>query len=246
MLKREEGSESGIRTSKMGAGALLLTGTVGLSYLAMHMRKKRGVTGQEEIELPGLPYERSALEPYISSRTMHFHHDRHHAGYVRKAGELAEHQKMADMPLQELIRQTAHDTLKQSLFENAAQVFNHAFFWQCMKPEGGGKPGSRLMAAIQKEFRTFEGFTRAFKDAALKRFGSGWAWLALDGDRIRVLSTPNADNPLTRNMVPLLTLDVWEHAYYLDYQNERDKYVQTFMNHLVNWDFAEANLKSAL
>lgn len=199
------------------------------------------VRGAEPFKLPPLPYPENALEPYISARTLSFHYGKHHQGYVNNTNRLVDGTDMAGLSLEELVKKAA-GLKSKTLFNNAAQAWNHAFYWQGMKPKGGGKPDGKLMGRLEKSFGSFEGFTKAFTSAATGQFGSGWAWLFLDGDTLKVTNTPNADTPLAHGQKPLLTIDVWEHAYYLDYQNRRGDYVKAFMDHLVNWDFVSENL----
>jgi Fe-Mn family superoxide dismutase len=199
------------------------------------------VRGAEPFTLPKLPYPENALEPYISSRTISFHYGKHHQGYVNNTNRLVGGTDMAGMSLEEVVKKAA--ALKnQALFNNAAQAWNHAFYWPGMKPQGGGKPRGKLMESLAGAFGSFEGFRKAFAEAATGQFGSGWAWLILDGTSFKVVSTSNADTPLAHGQKPLLTIDVWEHAYYLDYQNRRGDYVAAFLDHLVNWDFVSQNL----
>ena len=193
-------------------------------------------------ELPDLPYSYTALEPYISKSTLEFHHDKHHAAYVNKFNAAVAGTDLADKPLEDAIKTTSKDSSQTSIFNNAAQAWNHTFYWNSMKPDGGGQPTGRLAEKIQSDFGSFEQFTEAFKTAGSTQFGSGWAWLVLDNGTLKVTKTLNAENPLSSNQVPLMTMDVWEHAYYLDYQNKRPDYITAFLEHLVNWDFASENL----
>ena len=193
-------------------------------------------------ELPDLPYGYTALEPYISKSTLEFHHDKHHAAYVNKFNAAVAGTDLADQPLEDVIKTTSKDSSQTSIFNNAAQAWNHTFYWNSMKPDGGGQPTGRLAEKIQSDFGSFEQFTEAFKTAGSTQFGSGWAWLVLDNGTLKVTKTLNAENPLSSNQVPLMTMDVWEHAYYLDYQNKRPDYITAFLEHLVNWDFASENL----
>lgn len=192
---------------------------------------------------PALPYAQDALEPYVSARTMGFHYEKHHQTYVDNLNKLAAAAKLAGLPLDEIIRQTAGKTDQAGLFNNAAQVWNHTFFWKSMKPEGGGAPTGRLAGMITAAFGSFDAFKTAFSEAALTQFGSGWAWLVQDGDTLKIVKTSNAGTPLAHGQIALLTCDVWEHAYYLDYQNRRKDFVQAFLDHLANWDFAASQLK---
>ncbi|AFZ37503.1 Manganese/iron superoxide dismutase [Stanieria cyanosphaera PCC 7437] len=196
-------------------------------------------------ELPSLPYDYTALEPYISKSTLEFHHDKHHAAYVNKYNDAVKGTELDSKSIEEVIKAIAGDSSKTGLFNNAAQAWNHTFYWQCMKPNGGGTPTRELAKKIEADFGGFDQFVEAFKDAGATQFGSGWAWLVLDGDKLKVTKTLNADNPLTSGQVPLLTMDVWEHAYYLDYQNKRPSYIDEFVAHLINWDFVAQNLSAA-
>ena len=193
--------------------------------------------------LEALPYAQDALEPYITARTMGFHYGKHHQGYVDNLNKLAAGAKWAAQPLDQIIRETAGVADKAAVFNNAAQVWNHAFFWKSMKAGGGGMPEGRMKELMDKSFGGFEEFKKLFMAAALGQFGSGWVWLVQDGERLAIVATSNADTPVARGQAPLLTCDVWEHAYYLDHQNRRKDFVQAFLDHLANWDFAAAQLK---
>ncbi|MCL1473391.1 superoxide dismutase [Argonema antarcticum] len=195
--------------------------------------------------LPELPYADNALEPYMSAETFSFHHDKHHAAYVTNLNKLIENTELADKSLEEIIKATFKDSSKAGVFNNAAQVWNHTFFWSSMKPGGGGTPSGALAAKIDADFGSFDKFKEEFKNAAATQFGSGWAWLALDNGTLKVTKTPNAENPLAHGQTALLTLDVWEHAYYLDYQNKRPDFISTYLDSLVNWDFAAENMAAA-
>ncbi len=196
-------------------------------------------------ELPSLPYADTALEPYYSAKTFSFHHGKHHKAYVDNLNKLLPGSPFESATLEEIIMATAGDSTKAGFFNNSAQVWNHTFFWNCMTPDGGGRPPKKLAAKIDEAFGSYEKFAEQFKAAAVGRFGSGWAWLVLDGEALKIMSTPNAETPMTGGKVALLTVDVWEHAYYLDYQNRRPDFVQTFLDHLVNWDFVAQNLAAA-
>ncbi len=188
-------------------------------------------------ELAPLPWKKDALAPHISARTLEFHYEKHHRGYLDKLRDELEGKPEAELDLEALVRTSAG-----SVFELAAQVWNHDFYWQSLTPKGGGRPEGELLVRIERDFRSFEDAKRQLADAASGHFGSGWAWLAAGQDgRLRVLSTDDADNPLGGGMVPLLTIDVWEHAYYLDYQNEREQYVVAVVDHLLDWEFAARN-----
>jgi Fe-Mn family superoxide dismutase len=194
-------------------------------------------------ELPPLPYAKNALEPHMSAQTLDFHHGKHHQAYVTNLNNLVKDLSLADQSLEQIIKATAKDESKAGIFNNAAQVWNHTFFWNCMKPNGGGAPTGALAEKINTAFGSFDKFKEQFKQAAATQFGSGWAWLVSDGDQLKVTKTPNAVNPMAQGQTALLTCDVWEHAYYLDYQNRRPDFVQTFLDKLVNWDFVAKNLK---
>ncbi len=194
-------------------------------------------------ELPALPFAEDALEPYYSARTLSFHHGKHHKAYVDNLNKLIAGTELESKSLEEIILAAAGDPAKAGVFNNAAQVWNHTFFWHCMKPGGGGKPAGDLAARIDAAFGSYEKFAEQFKAAAVGRFGSGWGWLVLEGGELKIVSTPNAETPLAKGQKALLTVDVWEHAYYLDYQNRRPDFVQAFLDHLVNWDFVAENLK---
>jgi superoxide dismutase, Fe-Mn family len=197
------------------------------------------------IKLPDLPYGKDSLAPHISASTLEFHHDKHHQAYVTNTNKLIAGTELADKSLEELIAIAAKSPDKKALFNNAAQTWNHTFLWNSMAPNGGGKPHGAIAERITQDFKGYDSFAEAFTAAATGQFGSGWAWLVLDGSKLEVTATANADTPLVHGKVPLLTIDVWEHAYYLDYQNRRPDYVKTFLDKLVNWDFVNANLAHA-
>jgi superoxide dismutase, Fe-Mn family len=188
-------------------------------------------------ELPPLPFGYSDLEPHISAKTFEFHHDKHHAAYVTNYNNMVKDTPMDSMSLEEVIKATAGDASKAGIFNNAAQAWNHTFYWNCLKSNGGGAPTGDLANKINADFGSFDAFKEQFKQAGATQFGSGWAWLVLDNGTLKVTKTLNADNPLTQGQKPLLTMDVWEHAYYIDYQNRRPDYIGTFMDKLINWDF---------
>ncbi len=191
--------------------------------------------------LTPLPYDKNALAPHISAETLDFHHGKHHQAYVTNLNKALEGKPEANKNLEEVI--LASDG---PVFNNAAQVWNHTFYWSSMKPNGGGQPTGDLADAIKRDFGSFEKFSEAFSNAAATQFGSGWAWLVLGKDKkLAVTKTPNADLPLKHGEKALLTIDVWEHAYYIDYRNARPKYIETFLKSLANWDFALENLKKA-
>lgn len=186
-------------------------------------------------ELPPLPYIENALEPYISARTMSFHYGKHHKAYVDNLNKLVAGTPFEEMKLEEIIKETADKPEYAAIFNNAAQDWNHTFFWNCMKANGGGEPEGELKTKINKAFGSYDKFKEEFKNAAVSQFGSGWAWLAEDKDGVKVMKTPNGDNPLAHGLKALMTVDVWEHAYYLDYQNRRGDFVDAFLEHLINW-----------
>ena len=193
-------------------------------------------------ELPDLPYSHDALDPVISRETLEFHHDKHHAAYVGKYNDAVSGTDLDAKPIEEVIRAVADDASKAGLFNNAAQAWNHTFYWNSMVPNGGGTPSDDLAKKIDEDFGSFDAFVEQFKTAGATQFGSGWAWLVSDNGTLKVTNTSNADTPLTIGQTPLLTMDVWEHAYYLDYQNQRPAYIDVFVEKLINWDFAAANL----
>ena len=188
--------------------------------------------------LPNLPYAKDALAPHISAETLDFHHGKHHQAYVTNLNKLTEGKPEANKSLEEIIMSS-----EGGVFNNAAQVWNHTFYWNSMKPNGGGQPTGDLFDAINRDFGSFDKFAAAFSDAGATQFGSGWAWLVLDKGKLAVTKTPNADLPMKHGQKALLTMDVWEHAYYIDYRNARPKYIETFLKSLANWDFALENLK---
>lgn len=192
--------------------------------------------------LPPLPYAEDALAPVISSNTLGFHYGKHHKGYVENLNKLIVGTEYADMPLEKVVLATAGRADKAPIFNNAAQIWNHTFYWRSLRPNGGGDPPAALKHRIELAFGSIEACKKELSAAALGQFGSGWAWLVQDGDKLKVLRTPNAELPLTMGMKPLLTIDVWEHAYYLDYQNRRADYVNALLDKLINWGFAAENL----
>jgi Fe-Mn family superoxide dismutase len=196
------------------------------------------------IELPALPYAADALEPHLSARTFEFHHGKHHKAYVDKLNAAIAGTAYASQSLEEIIA-ASNEASDTGVFNNAAQTWNHTFLWHSMSPNGGGAPSGALADAINAKFGDFDAFKTAFKNAAMGQFGSGWAWLVRTDDGVDIVTTGNADTPLVHGTTPLLTLDVWEHAYYLDYQNKRDAYVDVFLNELANWDFAAENFAAS-
>jgi Fe-Mn family superoxide dismutase len=196
-------------------------------------------------QLPALPYSLDALEPHISRNTLEFHHGKHHAAYVTNLNNLVAGTDLEGKSLEDTILAVAGDASKAGVFNNAAQVWNHTFYWQGMAPGGGGAPSGELAAKIDADFGGFDAFKEQFKTAGATQFGSGWAWLVLDNGSLKITKTGNADLPLAHGQKALLTMDVWEHAYYLDYQNRRPDYMTTFLDKLVNWEFVAANLAAA-
>ena len=194
--------------------------------------------------LPPLPYADTALEPLISANTLSFHYGKHHKAYVDNLNKLVEGKDLATMTLEQIINLSAGKADMAGVFNNAAQVWNHTFYWNSLKPNGGGKPTGALAAAIDKDLGGYDKFKADLSAAAMTQFGSGWAWLVSEAGTLKIVKTGNAEVPLTKGQKPLLTIDVWEHAYYLDYQNLRAKYVETLIDKLLNWDFANQNFAS--
>lgn len=194
------------------------------------------------VKLPELPYGKEALAPYISAGTLEIHHGKHHDTYVQNLNKLIEGGGLTGESLETIIRRTAGNPDQIAVFNNAAQVWNHTFYWHSMKPGGGGKPTGPFGEKIRTDFGGYDAFVQKFKDAAITQFGSGWAWLVIQDGKLAIQKTSNADTPVAHDVKPLLTIDVWEHAYYLDYQNRRGDYVDSFINHLVNWDFANSQM----
>ncbi len=193
-------------------------------------------------ELPNLPYDKAALEPHIDALTMEIHHGRHHKAYVDNLGKLIAGTDLADATLEEIILKSTGDSAKAGIFNNAAQVWNHSFSWKCLKAGGGGAPTGPVAAKIASAWGNYEKFAEELKNAGVTQFGSGWAWLVIDNGALKITKTANADTPIAHGQKPLLTLDVWEHAYYLDYQNRRPDYLAAVIGKLINWDFVNANL----
>ncbi|HEX7043778.1 MAG TPA: superoxide dismutase [Burkholderiales bacterium] len=197
------------------------------------------------LTLPPLPYALDALEPYLSRRTLSVHHGNHHAGYVAKTASLVKGTKLETAPLEDIVRAAAGSEQNRALFNAAAQAWNHAFFWRSMRPGGGKEATGAVAQLIEQSFGSQQAFRQQFVAAAGDHFGSGWVWLVLEAGRLRIITTGNADTPLTTAAHPLLTLDVWEHAYYLDYQHRRLDYIAAFLGNLVNWDFANERIAAA-
>jgi Fe-Mn family superoxide dismutase len=190
------------------------------------------------ITLPNLPYDKNALDPYISSETIDFHYGKHHNAYVVNLNKLITGTKFEGKSLEEIVKNS-----DGGIFNNAAQIWNHTFYWNSMKPNGGGKPTGEVLKKIEDDFGSYEKFVEEFSNAGATQFGSGWAWLVLENNKLKIVKTANAETPLTTNAKPLLTMDVWEHAYYIDFRNARPKYIETFLEKLANWDFVAENLK---
>jgi len=191
---------------------------------------------------PALPFASNALESYgMKAETFEYHYGKHHKAYVDNLNKLVDGTELANKSLEEVIQIAFKDSAKAGIFNNAAQVWNHSFFWNCLKPAGGGAPTGALAAKIEKDFGSFEKFKEEFSAAAATQFGSGWAWLVDDGGTLKVMKTPNAENPLAHGKKALLTIDVWEHAYYIDFKNSRPGFIKNFLDNLVNWDFVAAN-----
>jgi Fe-Mn family superoxide dismutase len=196
-------------------------------------------------ELPPLPFDSKAMEPYYSAQTLSFHHGKHHKAYVDNLNKMIAGTELEGKTLEEIILAAAADPAKAGIFNNAAQVWNHTFFWHSMNPGGGGRPAGAVAKALDEAFGSYDKFVEQFKATAVGRFGSGWAWLVLEGGALKIVNTLNAETPMAKGQKALLTIDVWEHAYYLDYQNRRPDFVQAFLDNLVNWDFVAENLAKA-
>ncbi len=194
------------------------------------------------IKLPELPYAKDALAPYISANTLDFHYGKHHKAYVDNLNKLIAGTDLEEKSLEEIIKIAAKDSAKAGIFNNAAQVWNHSFYWQCLKKSGGGTPTGAIAAKINATWGSYDKFAEELKNAGVTQFGSGWAWLVLEGNQLKITKTANADTPLAHGQKPLLTIDVWEHAYYLDYQNRRPDYLSAVIQNLINWDFVNGNL----
>lgn len=189
--------------------------------------------------LPPLPFERNALEPYISAETIDYHYGKHHQTYVNNLNKLIENSPLKEKSLEEIILNS-----DGPIFNNSAQVWNHTFYWNCLTPQKT-TPSNELLKAIEKDFGTLEKMLENLKQSAVSLFGSGWAWLVYENGSLRIVQTSNADLPMKHNQIALLTIDVWEHAYYIDYRNDRGKYVQTILDNLVNWAFVDENFRKA-
>lgn len=195
-----------------------------------------------ELKLEPLPYGEGDLEPYISAKTISFHYGKHHKAYIDKANAALKGTVFESLTIEEIMNRTSGVYTEANIFNNVAQAYNHDFFWKCMKHGGGGEPSGKLAEMIKTSFGGHQEFHTQFSHAAASLFGSGWVWLVRDGDKLRIIKTSNAENPVPMGLKPLLTLDVWEHAYYLDYQNRRPDFIMAFLDYLVNWDFVAENL----
>jgi Fe-Mn family superoxide dismutase len=195
------------------------------------------------ILFPDLPYPKDALEPFISAKTLEFHHGKHHRAYVDNANKMIAGTPLENEDVTTIIKRTFGDQSKAGIFNNVAQAWNHSFFWQCMKKGGGKQPSGEIAKRIQSDLGGYDKFAEDFKNAGVTQFGSGWAWLILDGGRLKIVKTSNAENTLAEGKTPLLGVDVWEHAYYLDYQNRRPDFLTAFIENLINWDFVNSQLK---
>ena len=196
----------------------------------------------QPFQLPALPWQENALEPVISARTIGLHYGKHHAAYVKKLNELVAGTRYADLPLEKVISSTAGNAESKKIFNNAAQTWNHTFFWSCLRSGGGGEPPKAIARLLEESFGGVPQFREKFAQAAVDQFGSGWAWLVARGGKLDVISTSNADTPITMGATPLLTIDVWEHAYYVDYENRRPEFVKAVIDRLLNWEFANEQL----
>jgi len=196
------------------------------------------------VKLPDLPYEKDSLAPYISPETIEYHYGKHHNAYITTTNTLIEGIELSNQDLETIIKKTSKNTSMSLIFNNAAQAWNHSFYWSCMKPDGGGLPSGDIAERINSGFGSYETFAAEFKKAGVTQFGSGWAWLVLNDNILQIMKASNADTPIAHGLKPLLTVDVWEHAYYLDYQNRRADYLSAFLDHLINWDFVNSRISS--
>lgn len=192
-------------------------------------------------QLPELPFDKTALKSFISEETFEYHHGKHHAGYVKKLNAAVDGSDYAGMKLEDAVKRAAEEK-NLAVFNNGAQHWNHSFFWNCMSPTGGGQPTGKIAELITRDFGSFDAFKEKFSNSAATLFGSGWAWLAFDNNKLEILPLSNAGTPLTQSKQPLLTIDVWEHAYYIDYRNARPKFIEGFWD-VVNWDYVNTLLK---
>lgn len=195
------------------------------------------------LTLPDLPFAKDALEPHISAKTFEFHHGKHHKAYVDNGNKLIAGTELENLEPEAIIKKVAGDASKAGIFNNVAQVWNHSFFWSCMKPKGGGKPTGEIAQKIESDLGGYAKFAEDLKNAGVTQFGSGWAWVVLKNGKLEIMKTANADTPIAHGIKPVLTVDVWEHAYYLDYQNRRPDFIQAFIDNLINWEFVNSCLK---
>lgn len=237
-MKKQDENNSSI---KLNRRSFLMASAASVAWLAMSGRTTLAQAATP-FTLPSLPYAENALEPLISAKTISFHYGKHHKGYVDNLNKLIAGSEYANLSLEKIISQTAGHTEKTAIFNNAAQVWNHTFYWKSMTPKGGGEPPNALKRKMEASFGSVEACLKEFANAAVSQFGSGWAWLVLDDQKLKITKTANAELPLTVGLKPLLTVDVWEHAYYLDYQNRRADYVNAVLDKLINWEFAHQNL----
>ncbi|WP_342269968.1 superoxide dismutase [Rickettsia endosymbiont of Orchestes rusci] len=192
--------------------------------------------------LPDLPYDKDSFKPHFTAETFDYHHGKHHQTYVTNLNNLLKDDtELQKMDLEELIAHSSSNS-SYAIFNNAAQIWNHSFFWHSIKPKGGGNPTGKILELINKDFGSFENFREQFKTAAIGQFGSGWAWLIYHDNKLQIIKTANAETPIVNGMKPIIACDVWEHAYYIDYRNKRPDYVDIFIKHMINWEFAERNL----
>jgi superoxide dismutase, Fe-Mn family len=210
-------------------------------------RDTRPVNNKESpmFTLPPLPFAEGALAPVISANTLGFHHGKHHKAYVDNLNNLVKGTEFESATLEAIIKATAGKPDKAGMFNNAAQVWNHTFYWHCLKPGGGGKPTGRIAQMIDSDLGGYDKFKADFAQTCVTQFGSGWGWLVAEGGKLKLVKTPNAENPMVKGQTALLTIDVWEHAYYLDYQNRRPDHVNAVIDKLLNWEFAAENLAKA-
>ena len=221
-----------VTTAAFAATAVTVAATVGFPAI---------LEGAAPLALSPLPWAETALDPIISSRTIGYHYGKHHKGYVDNLNGLIAGTPLEGQPLEAIVKAAAADPAKKGLFNNAAQAWNHAFYWNSLRPKGG-KPEGALLEKVDAGFGSYDGLKKELVDAGMTQFGSGWAWLVADGGKLKVVKTANADLPLTSGQTPLLVIDVWEHAYYLDYQNRRKDYLTAVVDGLLNWEFAAKNL----
>lgn len=222
------------REFSLSIAGMLFTAGIPFKAFAKNNINRRNIM---PFTLPKLPFAKDALEPHMSAETFSYHHEKHHQAYVDNLNKLIEGTKFEKMTLEDIIKNS-----DGGIFNNAAQVWNHTFFWNSLSPKGGGMATGDIAKQIETDFGSFEKFAAEFTEAGKTQFGSGWAWLVLDGDKLKVVKTGNAETPITKGQIPLLTIDVWEHAYYLDFQNKRPDFIASYLKNLVNWDFANENL----